>query len=155
MENHLETILIHQIKFREGDCATVAWQFFRAILEQTDKYNATILKSGLVDLAILSCDSQDNLQLKQAVLTDLALLLTSATASQMKVLAEKKVIELVFEDPSLYSSSLILTSALQNIVNVWMSRIQMMNRFAQKRISLQKTRHCIFIEFLFNLYSSF
>ena len=118
MENHLETILIHQIKFREVDCATVAWQIFCAILERTDKYNETILNSELVDLAILSCDAQDNSLLKQAVLTDLALLLASATAPQMKLLAGKKVIEMVFEDPSLYSSCLILTSALQNIADV-------------------------------------
>ena len=118
MENHLETILIHQIKFREVDCATVAWQIFCAILERTDKYNETILNSELVDLAILSCDAQDNSLLKQEVLTDLARLLASATAPQMKLLAGKKVIEMVFEDPSLYSSSLILTSALQNIADV-------------------------------------
>lgn len=119
MENHLDKILIHQIKFRDVDCATVAWKIFYTILERTDEYNDMILNSEFVDLAILSCDSQDNMLLKQAVLTDLALLLASSTASQMKQLAEKKVIELVFEDPSLFSSSLILTSALQNIINVW------------------------------------
>ena len=115
----MDKILIHQIKFRDVDCATVAWKIFYTILERTDEYNDMILNSEFVDLAILSCDSQDNMLLKQAVLTDLALLLASSTASQMKQLAEKKVIELVFEDPSLFSSSLILTSALHNIINVW------------------------------------
>ena len=81
-----------------------------------------MLNSELVDLALVSCDAKEDPLLQQVVMTDLALLLSSVSASQMKRLAPKKVIVFVFEDPLLYSSPSILTAALQNIINVGLYR---------------------------------
>ena len=113
---------MNQIKYGEIDCMMVAWQILCAILERTDEFNEIILNSELVDLALVSCDAKEDPLLQQVLMTDLALLLSSVSASQMKRLAPKKVIEFVFEDPLLYSSPSILTAALQNIINVGLYR---------------------------------